>query len=163
MLDFLAPKTKVLAFNIREVPIQTFEVLGVGQINPHCELEYRNEILITLINIFHLDKKCDEKEGMVLSEKFTLRKCPKCKRIELYPVKLKLNFSKQYLQDEEDYDLREVYNSRYMFPSVASAFCKKCNSCFEVHIKKNDIWVREAKKIKEKDLITSCWDEYNID
>lgn len=163
MLDFLAPKTKVLAFNIRQVPIQTFEMLGIGQINPHYELDYQKEIPVTIVALAHFDRKCDEKEGMILSDIFTLRRCPKCKKVELYPTKMRLNFSRQYLQDEEDYDLREVYNSKYLFPSVVNAFCSHCNTCFEIHIKRNDTWVKEAKKIKEKDLISSCWEEYNLD
>ena len=64
MLDFLLPKSKIQAFNLREVPIEHFEVIGIGQINPYCNIQYDNEIFLTVVNFanayqygFELSKK----------------------------------------------------------------------------------------------------------
>ena len=37
----------VSGFEAKEVPIEEFEIIGVGQINPYCNLQYENEIFIT--------------------------------------------------------------------------------------------------------------------
>ena len=51
MLDFLISKNRVQTYNLIEVPLETFEVIGVGQINPYCSHKYDNEIYLTVIII----------------------------------------------------------------------------------------------------------------
>lgn len=165
MLNFLTPKTKVQAYNIKEVPIETFEVIGVGQINPYCCFQYENEIFLTVVNFANESRQFDEKEGLILAKYFTVRRCPRCKRIELIPVKIKINLDLTYLKHEEEiaFDAFEEFPSRRHFPSVVSAFCNHCSSCFEIRIKMKDAWIKEARRIKERDLITASWEEYQID
>lgn len=165
MLDFMTPKTKLQAYTINEVPIEGFEVIGIGQINPYCINRYDNEIFITVVNFANESRSYDEKEGLVLTKYFTLKRCPKCKRTELIPVKIKINFDSVYRAHEEEiaFDAFEEYPSRRHQPSIADAFCNHCSTCFEMRIKSKDCWVKEAKKIKEKDLITGVWEEYCID
>ena len=47
--------------------------------------------------------------------------------------------------------------------SIVKAYCKNCSSCFEMKIKTKDKWVKQAKKIKNKDLLTRSWTEYILD
>ena len=125
MLDFLTSKTKVKAWNIRELPIETFEVIGIGQINPYCNSQYDNEIFVTVVNFANDSKNYDEREGLVLAKHFTVKKCPKCKKLELIPTKIKINLDSTYIKHEEEiaFDAFEQYPSRRHFPSVAQAFC----------------------------------------
>ena len=165
MLNFLIPKTKLQAYTIREVPIELFEVIGVGQINPYCSSRFDNEIFITVVNFANDMKDYDEREGLVVSKYFTVKRCPKCKRLELIPVKIRINLDKTYIAHEEEiaYDAFEEHPSRRHFPSTVSAFCNHCSTCFETRIKSSDCWVKEAKKIKERDLINSAWEEFCVD
>lgn len=165
MLDFLIPKSKVQAYGIREVSIETFEIIGIGQINPYCNNEYDNEIFITVVNFANDSKNYDEKEGLILTKYFTLRKCPKCKKVELVPTKIKINLDSTYIKHEEEiaYDAFEEHPSRRHFPSTVEAYCNHCSTCFEMRIKSKDTWVKEAKKIKERDLVTFSWEEYCLD
>ena len=165
MLDFLMPKTKIKAYAIRELPIETFEVVGVGQINPYCNKEYENEIFLTVVNFANDSKNYDEREGLVVTKYFTVRKCPKCRALEMIPTKIRINLDKTYLQHEEEiaFDAFEEHPIRRHAPSIIEAFCNHCSTCFEVKIKSKDTWVKEAKKIKESNLVTLCWEEYCLD
>ena len=165
MLDFLVPKTKIQAYTVNEIPIEHFEVIGIGQINPYCRTQYDNEIFVTVVNLANDSKNYDEKEGLILTKYFTVRKCPRCKKNELIPVKMRINLDITYLKNEEEvaYDAFEEHPSRRHFPSSVDAYCNACNSCFEIRIKNKDLWIKQAKRIKEKELITHSWDEYNVD
>jgi len=165
MLDFLLPKTKIQAYGIREIPIEQFEVLGIGQINPYCNNQYDNEIFITVVNFANETRNYDEKEGLILTKFFTVRRCPKCKKTELILTRIKINMDSTYLAHEEEiaFDAYEENPSRRHFASISEAYCNHCSSCFEIKIKSKDVWVKEAKKIKNKNLITGCWEEYCID
>ena len=165
MLNFLLPKSKVQTYDIQEIPIEHFEVLGIGQINPYCNLQYDNEIFITALSFANDSKNYDEREGLVLTKKFTVKKCPKCKKVELIPTKIKINLDSTYMCHEEEiaFDAFEEHPSRRHAPSVIEAYCNHCSSCFELRIKSKDSWVKEAKKIKERDLITGSWEEYCLD
>ena len=162
MFDFFTPKTKVRYFALREVPIEDFEVIGISQINPYYNKTYDNEIFLTVVNFANTSRRFDEKEGLILSEYFTLRRCFVCKKLELLPVKIKINMSKSYLENDEIPLYDTNYDLKHNFPSIVNAYCNNCNSCFEIHIKHKDLWVKEAKKIKETDLITSSWEEYRL-
>ena len=165
MLDFLIPKSKLQTWAIREVPIEVFDVIGIGQINPYCNKQYENEIFITVVVFANESKNFDEKEGMVLAKYFAVKKCPKCKKNELIPVKLKINMDETYLRHEEEiaYDAFEEHPSRRHFSSIAEAFCNSCSTCFEMKIKTKDCWIKEAKRIKNKNLILGSWEEYCLD
>ena len=165
MFDFLTPKNKLQAWAIRDVAIENFEIIGIGQINPYCNSQYENEIFVTLVNFANDEKNYDEREGLLLTKYFTVKKCPRCKKNELVPVKLKINLDEIYLRHEEEiaYDAFEEHPSRRHFPSIAAAFCNNCSTCFEVRIKTKDCWVKEARKIKSKDLLTKSWVEYILD
>lgn len=165
MLNFLTSKIKLQSWAIRELPIELFEVIGVGQINPYCKNQFDNEIFITVVNFSNDDKNYDEREGLILSKYFTVKKCPKCKKLELIPTKLKINMDSTYIKHEEEiaFDAFEEHPSRRHLPSLAQAFCNHCSTCFEMRIKLKDCWIKEAKKIKERDLITGSWEEYCID
>ena len=165
MLNFLTPKNKLQAWATREIPIELFEVIGVGQINPYCNSQYDNEIFLTVVNFANDTNKYDEREGLILSRCFTVKKCPRCKKNELVPTKLKINLDQTYMKYEEEiaFDAFEEHPSRRHLPSVAEAFCNNCSTCFEIRIKMKDCWIKEAKKIKEKDLVTGCWQEYCLD
>ena len=164
MLNFLFPKTKVQMWNIVELPLEAFEMYGVAQINPYCQARYENNIYITMVDFMNESREYDERETLVLSKIFTLRKCPKCKRIELFPTKLKVNFDPKYLRYEEEVacDAYSELPSKTNTPSLAYAFCSACNSAFEIRIKAKDLWVKQAKKLKDKDLIVP-WEEYQIE
>jgi len=165
MLDFMTPKTKLRAYTIQRVPIEGFQITGIGQINPYCNLKFENEVFVTIVDITFDSRKYDEKEGMVLTKYFTVRRCPECKQIELIPVKLRINRDSGYLKHEEDiaFDDFEERSSRRYFPTVIEAYCNNCSSCFQIRIKNNDPWVKEALKLKERDLITGAWEEYYLD
>ncbi|MBQ4647266.1 MAG: hypothetical protein IJB79_07950 [Candidatus Gastranaerophilales bacterium] len=165
MLDFLIPKSKLQSWSIREIPIEMMEIIGIGQINPYYDGKYDNEIFVTVVNFANESRNYDEKEGLILTKYFTIKKCPKCKKTELIPVKIKINMDNVYIVNEEEiaFDAYEEHPSRRHFPSTVQAFCNECSACFEIRIKLKDCWVKEAKKIKEKDLITRHWEEYCID
>lgn len=165
MFDFLTPRTKVKAWTLKEVSIEKFEIVGIGQINPYCDMQYENKIIVTVLNFANDSKKYDEKEGLVLAKNFTVKKCPKCKKIELVPTKIRINLNSTYLQHEEEivFDAFEEYPSRKHAPSMVEAFCNYCSTCFEMKIKLKDCWVKEAKKIKDRDLLTGSWDEYCLE
>jgi len=164
MLDFLIPKNKVQTYLVEQVPIENFEIIGIGQINPYCNIKYDDEVFVTVVNFANDSKNYDEKEGLVISSFFAVRKCPKCKKNTLIPVKIRINFDITYLKHEEEiaYDAFEEHPSYRHFPTTVNAYCNGCNSCFEFRIKNKDLWIKQAKKIKEKDLITRSWEEYNI-
>lgn len=166
MLNFLMPKSKIQIHTIREIPLDSLEIMGVAQINPYCNYSQEEpDIFFTVVSFAYGARDYDEKEGMVLSKYFTVKKCPKCKRIELIPVKMRINLDSIYQKHEEEiaYDAFEEHPSRRRFPTAVSAYCKCCSSCFEIRIKSSDCWIKEAKKIKEADLVTKEWEEYNID
>ena len=165
MLNFLIPKTKLQAWSAKELPIELFEIIGIAQINPYCKTQLDNQVFFTLVNFSNDNKNYDEREGLVLSKYFTLKKCPKCKKIKLMPTKLKINMNATYIKHEEEiaFDAFEEIPSRKHVSSIAHAFCNHCSSCFELKIKLKDCWIKEAKKIKERDLITGCWEEYCLD
>lgn len=164
MLNFLTKKTKVQSHNIKEVPIETFEVVGISQINPYFTGEFDNEIFLTVVSFLNGSKNYDEKEGMVVAKYFTTRRCPRCKQTELIPVKMRINMDSLYLKNEEEvaFDAYAQYPSRTNTPTVVSAYCNSCSSCFQMRVKNKDLWIKEAKKIKERDLIGSFWEEYHV-
>lgn len=163
MLDFLIPKTKVRAFDIMQVPLEEFQVIGISQINPYYKQKYDNELFITVVSIANESKEYDEKEGMILTTYFSARKCPKCKRVELIPVNIKINRNPNYLRNEEEAAYGDYHSSRKNFPTIVNAFCNHCSTGFEVLIRNDDLWIKEARKIKERDLITGVWEEYQFD
>jgi len=153
MLSFLSPKTKIKYDYIKEIPIEDFEVIGIGQINPYFKRtnpQFQSENFVTVVNIFKDDKDCDEKEGLILSDYFTLRKCPNCGHIQLLPTRIRLN-------------LNNVNKYRHEFNTMILAYCNSCSACYHLGVSKNDLWLKEAKKIKEKDLITKAWEKYCIE
>ena len=165
MFNFLVPKSKLRAYDVIEVPIETFEIVGIGQINPYCDKKYENEIFATVVNVAFDSNKYEEREAIVLTEYFAVKRCPRCKKNALIPVKLRINRDKTYLKHEEEiaYDAFEEHPSRRHFPSLANAYCNNCSSCFQIKIKSSDVWVKQALKIKSKNIITSDWEEYYID
>ena len=171
MINLLFSKTKIQAFDFHIVPAENFEIIGIGQINQACKSKYDGEILLTVINFANETKKFDEREGITFSDYFTRRKCLRCRREELLPTKIKINSDNFYLKNEEKIANRsrayKSYNedplSRRQRPSIIEAYCPECGSCFSIMIKSCDLWIREARKIKEKDLIGEAWDEYRFD
>ena len=166
MLNFLTPKSKIQLHTLREIPLESLEIMGVAQINPYCNyVSEQKDIFFTVVSFAYGSRDYDEKEGMVLSKYFTVKKCPKCKRVELIPVRMRINLDLVYQKHEEEiaYDAFEENPSRRRFPTVVNAYCNNCSSCFEIRIKSSDCWIKEAKKIKEVDLVTKEWEEYNID
>ena len=164
MFDFLIPKSKLRLYTLKEIPIQECEIMGIAQINPYCNSKNDYEIYVTVVDLLNNSKKYDEKEGLVLSKYFVLKRCPKCKKVELIPTKLRLNFYKDYLRNEEEvaWDAYAEYPSKTNTPSIITAYCKNCSSCFEIRIKSKDYWVKQAKKLKEEDLIVP-WEEYSVE
>ena len=164
MFGFLIPKNKLQCHAIKEIPIQELEIIGISQINPHCEKKYENEKFITVVDILNGSKKCDEKEGLVLSDYFVLKRCPKCRKVALLPVKIRVNLYKGYLQNEEEvaWDAYDERPSKTNTPSEVDAYCNSCNSCFEIRIMTKDYWVKQVKKLKDTDLITP-WEEYRVE
>ena len=163
MLNFLIPKNRLRAFDVFEENIENFKVFGISQINPYCPEKYENEIFVTVVTVANDSKDYDEKEGLILSSYFTVRKCPRCKKVELIPVEMKINRSSSYLRNEEKIAYGNYDNSRYNFPTRIRAYCNHCSGCFDILIKNEDTWIKEAKKIKEKDLIGASWQEYRLD
>ena len=78
---------------------------------------------------------------------------------------MRINLDTIYLKNEEEvaFDAYEEHPSRRYFPTIVDAYCNSCNTCFEIRIKNKDLWIKEAKKIKEKELITRSWEAYNVD
>ena len=109
-------------------------------------------------------KDFDERESLVLTDYFTLTRCPKCKQIELVPTKIRINFNSTYKKYEEEvaYDAYSERPSRVNIPSVVSAYCNNCSSCFEIRIKSNDSWIKQAKKAKKEATIVP-WEEFGLD
>ena len=165
MLSFLFPKTKVDTYGIREIAINSVEMLGVSQINPYCSRRFEDKIFITVVNFSNGFKDFDEKEGLISTNYFAVRKCPKCKQKELIPIYLKINLDSTYLRHEEEiaYDAFEENPSKRHFSSIALAFCKHCSTSFEMKIKTKDKWIKEAKKIKNRELINFVWNEYCLE
>ena len=163
MFGFLIPKNKLQYHTLNEIPIEELEIIGITQINPYCRKKYENEKFITVVDILNDSKKYDEKEGIVLSDYFVIKKCPKCRKAELVPVKIRINLYREYLKNEEEiaWDAYEEHPSRINTPSEVHAYCNSCNSCFEIRIKSKDYWVKQAKKIKNDNLITP-WEEYKV-
>ena len=165
MFDFMIPKTKLRAYNIKKVPIETFQIAGIGQINPYCSYKFENEIFVTIIDIAYDSNKYDEREGMVLTKSFIAKKCPECKQIELVPTRFRINRDVTYLKYEEEvaFDAFEEHPSRRHFPTTVEAYCNNCSSCFEIRMKNKDTWIKQALKLKDRDLISGAWEEYLAD
>lgn len=166
MLNFLMPKNKIQLHTMREIPLESLEIMGVAQINPYYTYSSEEkDIFLTVVSFAYGARDYDEKEGLVLAKYFTVKKCPKCKRVELIPVRMRINLDLIYQKHEEEiaYDAFEENPSRRRFPTTVSAYCQCCSSCFEIRIKSSDCWIKEAKRIKEVDLVTKEWEEYNID
>ena len=164
MFEFLIPKSKLQYHTFQELPVEEIEILGISQINPYCKKNYDHEKFITVVDILNESRKCDEKEGLILSNYFVIKRCPKCKKVELILSKIRINMYKEYLRNEEEvaWNAYSEYPSKTNTPSVAEAFCRACNTCFEIRIKSKDCWVKQAKKLKENDLI-SPWEEYSVE
>ena len=164
MFGFLIPKSKLQYHTFKEIPIGELEILGISQINPYCQKNYENEKFITVVDILNGTKKCDEKEGLVLSDYFVLKRCPKCKKVTLLPVKIRINLYHDYLRNEEEvaWDAYSEHPSKTNTPSEVSAYCNSCNSCFEIRIKTKDYWVKQVKRLKDFNLITP-WEEYRVE
>ena len=163
MLDFLIPKNRIQYYDLEEVPIETFEILGINQINPYCKSRGDKECFITLVTIANTSKEYDEKEAMVLTSYFTVKRCPRCKKISLIPTKIKINQFPTYLKNEEKIAYGNYFSSRYNFPTTVSAYCNSCSTCFEYLVKNRELWIKEAKKLKEKNIIGGEWETYRID
>ena len=140
MFDFLIPKNKLQAYAVNEVPIEEFEIIGISQINPYCRTRYENEKFLTVVDFLYNSKNYDEKEGLVLSKYFILKRCPACKKLELTPVKMRINLYPDYLRHEEEvaWDAYSEVPSKTNTPSVVMAYCNACSACFEVRIKTKD-------------------------
>ena len=163
MLDFLMPKNKIRYYDVHELPIEAFEILGISQVNPYCNTKTDREIFVTVVTIANDSRNYDEKEALVLSSYFTLKRCPKCNNISLLPIRIKINQQSDYLKNEEKIAFGDYFNSRYYFPTVAEAYCSSCSSCFEYLVKNRELWIKEAKQIKEKHIIGNRWEAYKID
>ena len=79
--------------------------------------------------------------------------------------KFKINLDSVFMRHEEEiaYDAFEEHVSRRHVSNFAEAFCNHCSTCFEMKIKSKDCWVKEAKKIKTRDLLSGSWEEYCLD
>jgi len=165
MFDFMKPKTMIRAYNIRKVPIENFQIAGIEQVNPYCNYKFDNELFVTIIDIAYDSKKYDEREGMILSKHFILRRCPECKQIKLIPTRFRINRDSIYLKYAEEVacDAFEENPSKRHFPTTVEAYCSNCSSCFEIRMKNNDPWIKEALRLKDKDLISGMWEEYYIE
>ena len=152
MFSFLSSKSKLRAYNILEVSPSSFDILGIGQVNPYCNLSFESDIYFTLVSLCFESRKYDERSAFVLSNYFTLKKCPKCKKIELVPSKLRINFNYIYLRNEEEiaFDAYEENPPEEHFPTTVEAYCRSCYSCFQIRLETKDSWVGQAKKIKKK-------------
>ncbi|MBR1616708.1 hypothetical protein IJ670_01005 [bacterium] len=161
MFDFLLPKTKIQSHLMGEIPLDVLEIHVLAQVNTYCNLQTSYKIGFTVVNFANTDKKFDEKETLVLNKYFLKRKCPKCKKIELIPTKIRLNFDKLYLKFEEEvaYGAYSEKPSKTNSPSYALAYCPQCQSAFEIKIKNKDFWAKQAKKIKPSDMVIP-WEKY---
>jgi len=164
MFDFLIPKSKLQYHTYSEMPVGELEILGISQVNPYCNKKYNDEKFITVVDILNDSKKYDEKEGLVLSNYFVLKRCPRCKKLELVPSKIRINLYREYLRNEEEvaWNAYSEYPSKTNTPSVVEAYCRACNSCFDIRIKMKDYWIKQARKLKEEYLI-SPWETYNVE
>ncbi len=163
MLDFLMPKNRILYYDVQELPIETFEILGINQINPYCKIKSEKESFITVVMVANDSRDYDEKEAMVLSSYFTVKRCPRCKSISLIPTRIRVNRSPEYLKNEEKIAFGDYFNSRYNFPTSIDAYCNNCSSCFEYLVKNKELWIKEARRLREKDIIGNEWEKYRID
>lgn len=163
MLDILIPKTKLRAFDIIQIPLEELQVIGISQINPYYREKYDNELFVTVVSIANDSREYDEKEGLILTAYFTVRKCPKCAKVDLVPINIKINRNPNYLRNEEEAIYGNYHTSRKNFPTIVNAFCNNCSTGFEILIKNEDLWIKEARKIKERQLITGAWEEYQLD
>ena len=102
MFSFLIPKTKLQYHTFKELPLEELEIIGISQINPYYRTKYENEKFITVVDILNDSKKYDEKESLVLTNYFVSKRCPKCKKIELIPTKIRINQYREYLRNEEE-------------------------------------------------------------
>ena len=164
MFDFFMPKNKIKAHIIRDLDLKDLSILGISQINQQCKSVFEGNVLISVVTFINETIKYDEREALVLSDYFELRKCPKCNQVELFPTKLKINMYPEYLKNEESvaHDAYSEYPSKINTPTLVEAYCKSCNSAFEIRIKNKDLWIKQAKKLKDTDIIGS-WDEYLLD
>lgn len=164
MFGFLIPKSKIQYHTLHEIPVHELEIIGISQINPYCSRKYDNEKFITVVDILNDSKKYDEKEALVLTDYFVLKRCPKCKRKELVPTKIRINMFRKYLRNEEEvaWDAYSEHPSKTNTPSVIEAYCNSCNTCYEIRIKSKDYWVKQVKKLKDENLITP-WEEYKTE
>lgn len=164
MFDFLIPKSKLQYHTYSELPASELEILGISQVNPYCNRKYNDEKFITVVDVLNDSKKYDEKEGLILSNYFVLKRCPRCKKLELVPSKIRINLYREYLRNEEEvaWNAYSEHPSKTNTPSIVEAYCKACNSCFDIRIKMKDYWVKQVKKLKEEDLITP-WETYNVE
>ena len=80
MLSFLQPKSKLQVHTYREIPIESLRILGIAQVNPYYSEDYQSDKLITLVCFANESKDYDEKEAMVLTSYFALRRCPRAYR-----------------------------------------------------------------------------------
>lgn len=163
MLDIFTPKTRVQFFDIQELPIESCEIMGINQINPYYRIKTEKQEFITIVTIANDSRKYDEKEAYVLSDYFVVKKCPKCKSVTLIPTKMKINQSHDYLKNEEEIAFGDYFDSRYNFPTRIEAYCNNCSSCFNILVKNKEPWVKEAKKLKSKDIIGGKWETYQVD
>ena len=164
MLNFLTPKSKLQMHTIKEIPVETLEVIGVSQINPYCGAKYENSVIFTVVNFANCDKNYDEKETIVLQTYFEKRRCPKCKKISLVPTKIRINFDPTYLKNEEEiaYDAYSEEPSKVNSPSYALGYCSSCSNAFEIRLQSRDYWIRQAKKLKDANIVIP-WQEYQVD
>ena len=146
---------------MNQIPLENLEILGISQINELCKERFENEYTITRVTFLNETIKYDEREGLVLSDYFELRKCPKCKKSQLIATKMTINMFQEYLRYEERvaYNAYSEYPSKTNTPTIVEAYCKDCHSAFEIRIKNKDLWIKQAKKLKSRDLIGN-WEEY---
>lgn len=162
MFDFLTPKTKIRAFDIMQIPICELQITGISQINPYCSEKIDNEYFITVVSIANECREYDEKEGLILTNYFTVRKCPRCGALALIPTSIKINRNPNYIRNEEEAVYGNYHTSRKNFPTVVRSFCTRCSTAFEILIKNDDLWIKEARKIKDAQLITGVWEEFQF-
>ena len=61
MFSFMIPKTKLRAYKIKKVPMETFQIAGIGQINPYCSYKFETEPFVTIIDVSYDSNKYDER------------------------------------------------------------------------------------------------------
>ena len=67
MLDFLVPKNRIQYYDLREIPIETFEIMGISQINPYCKSRSDKEFFVTVVNIANDSKYLISGKGKLFS------------------------------------------------------------------------------------------------